>query len=108
MPKWIEDLNAQVIERDEAKCIECRAPAKYPPHHIVPRSRGKKHSPKLWRIENMACVCLEHHDNTVPLREKLLKRMFTRYNYDMAWVKEFGIPWEEVNSRSGSKDSERR
>ena len=95
MPKWIDDLNAQVIERDEECCILCRAPAKYHPHHIVPRSRGKPRSPKLWRIENMCCVCLEHHDNTVALREKLLRKMVARYNYDMMWVKEFGIAWED-------------
>ena len=93
MPKWIDDLNAQVIERDEGLCILCRDEAWYKPHHIVPRSRGKKHSPKLWRIENMACVCLEHHDNTVALREKLLRKMYARYNYSMGWVREFGIAW---------------
>ena len=97
MPKWIDDLNAQVIERDEGRCILCPAPAWYPPHHIVPRSRGKKHSPKLWRIENMCCICGPHHDDgqTVWMREKLLRKMVARHNYDMGWVREFGIAWEE-------------
>ena len=97
MPKWIDDLNAQVIERDEGLCILCGDEAWYPPHHIVPRSRGKKHSPKLWRIENMCCICGPHHDDgqTVWMRKELLRKMVARYNYSMSWVREFGIAWEE-------------
>ena len=91
MPKWADDLNAEVIERDEGNCILCGAPASYKPHHIVPRSRGKKYSKKFWRIENMCCVCLKHHDNTVKLREELVAKMAE--TYDMAWVKEHMI-WE--------------
>ena len=97
MPKWIDDLNREVIERDEGLCILCKAPGWYKPHHIVPRSRGKKHSPKLWRIENMCCICGLHHDDgqTVWMRERLLRKMAARYNYSMGWVREFGIAWEE-------------
>ena len=97
MPKWTDDLNAQVIERDEGLCILCGDEAWYAPHHIVPRSRGKKHSPKLWRIENMCCICGPHHDDgqTVWMREKLLRKMVARYAYDMMWTREFGIAWEE-------------
>ena len=43
MPKWIDDLNAQVIERDESLCLICgRIAADV--HHIVPKGRAKKHS----------------------------------------------------------------
>ena len=96
MPKWTRDLEALVIERDEGRCILCDAPAWYPPHHIIPRSRGKKHSPKLWHIANMCCICGPHHNEgqTVPMRERLLRKMVARYNYDMLWVREFGIAWE--------------
>jgi len=94
MPKWTERLNAQVIERDEGLCILCRAPAWYKPHHIVPRSRGKRWSPKLWHLKNMCCVCPLHHDNTVALRVKLLERM-VELGHDMAWATEFMGAWED-------------
>ena len=93
MPKWVRDLEAQVIERDEGLCILCGAPAWYKPHHIIPRSRGKKYSKKFWRIENMACVCLEHHDNTRATRVKCVDKMAE--TYDMEWVRDFGIAWKE-------------
>jgi len=88
MPKWIDDLNLEVIERDEERCILCPAPAMYKPHHIVPRSRGKGRSPKLWRLENMCCVCPLHHDNTKALRIRLLERM-VELGHDMTWAREF-------------------
>jgi len=101
MPKWIDDLNAQVIERDAGLCILCGAPAQ-DVHHIIPRSRGKKHSPKLWRIENMVCICGPHHDDghTAWMRERLLRKVYARYAYDMMWTREFGIAWEKSFSSS--------
>jgi len=95
MRKWISDLNAQVIERDEERCILCSTPAMYKPHHIVPRSRGKRWSPKLWRAENMCCMCLPHHNDGQKtwMRIELLEKMVELYDYDMSWVREFGIAW---------------
>ena len=93
MPKWTTDLEALVIERDEGLCILCGAVAWYKPHHIVPRSRGKRHSPKFWRIENMCCICGPHHDNTRATRVECVDRMVELHGYDMEWVKEHMI-WE--------------
>ena len=92
-PKWVDDLNREVIERDEGLCIICGAPAKYPPHHIVPRGRAPKWSERVWRADNMACVCLKHHDNTRQLRVRLVDRMAEKHEYDMSWVREHMI-WE--------------
>ena len=93
MPAWTERLNRQVIERDEGLCILCGAKAWYAPHHIVPRSRGKRWSLKLWRLENMCCVCPLHHDNTKALRIRLLERM-VELGHDMEWAREFVGEWE--------------
>ena len=97
MPKWIEDLIVQVIERDESLCLICdRLAADV--HHIVPKGRAKPYSKTVWRIENLCCLCRACHSDgqTVWLREKLLRKMYARYNYSMGWVKEFGIAWEEA------------
>ena len=91
MPKWIDDLNREVIERDGGDCILCGDLA-WDVHHIIPRSRGKKYSRKFWRIENMCCICRRHHDNTRETRVKCVDKM-AELGYDMAWVKEHMI-WE--------------
>ena len=90
-PKWVNDLNLAVIERDEGLCILCNAPAMYAPHHIVPRGRAPKWSKRVWRIENMVLVCLKHHNNTRALRVRLVDRMAEKYEYDMSWVREFMV-----------------
>lgn len=90
-PEWIRALVRQVIERDGGLCVLCGRVA-VDPHHIIPRSRGKKWSKKLWRIENMACLCRGCHKDgqTTWMRAKLLERMALN-GYDMQWVMEFGI-----------------
>ena len=94
-PVWIQRLYREVIERDRGLCVNCGRQA-VDVNHIIPRSRGAKHSPKLWRLENMCCVCRACHQHTRPARERLLGRMWALYGYDMGWVREFGIALEEV------------
>ena len=98
MSKWIEDLIAQVIERDESLCINCDRMAA-DVHHIVPKGRAKKHSETVWRIENLCCLCRACHSDgqTVWMREKLIAKMVERYNYSMGWVREFGMVWERTD-----------
>ena len=92
-----DGLVQETIERDRGKCLECGRNA-HDVHHIVPRSRGKRNSPKIWRIENMCCLCRMCHVNgqSVSMRARLLRKMHERYGYDMSWVREFGIAWEEA------------
>lgn len=89
-----ELLCKAVIERDGGLCISCgRMAADI--HHIIPRSRGIKYSPKIWREENMACLCLGCHSKaqTTTARLELLAIMAQRY--DMEWTREFGVALEE-------------
>lgn len=96
-PVWIQRLIRKVIERDRSLCVNCGRAA-VDIHHIIPRSRGKKWSPKLWREENMCCVCRDQtcHNQSRITRERLLGRMWALYGYDMAWVREFGIVLNEA------------
>lgn len=90
-----ELLCRQVIERDGGLCQKCgRAAADI--HHIVPRSRAARNSGTVWRIENMACLCLDCHSKAQmkAARLGLLATMGQRYGYDMGWVQEFGIAME--------------
>ena len=96
MPKWAERLIREVLERDERACILCHALV-WNVHHIVPRGRKRPFNRKVWRIENMACICQPHHDDgqKVKMRVKLLKKMIELYAYDMTWATEFMGRWEE-------------
>ena len=97
-PLWIQRLERTVIERDEAACINCGRPAQDSPHHIVPRSRGKKWSPWIWHEANMCCLCRSCHNDgqTVWMRAKLIEKMVELYGYDMEWIREFGIVLNEA------------
>jgi len=88
-PDWIDPLILKVIERDNELCINCGKMA-VDVHHIIPRSRGKRWSKKLWRVENMCCLCRECHAQAQSraFRDELLKRLALRFGYDMAWTKE--------------------
>ena len=96
MPKWARRLIEQVLERDGGLCILCGRLA-VDVHHIIPKGRAPKKSKKLWRIENLCCLCRACHSDgqTVWMRVKLLKRMIELYAYDMAWATEFVGAWEE-------------
>jgi len=87
-PQWTRQLERDVIERDDKSCINCGRPAA-DIHHIVAR-RGKKYSKKVWRIENMCCICRDCHvdGQTVWMRVQLLQRMQVLYGYDMDWAKD--------------------
>jgi len=96
-PIRIQRLISEVIERDRSLCVNCGRQAA-DVHHIIPRARGIKYSPKLWRIENMCCLCRSCHNDgqTKWMRARLLGRMWALYGYDMSWVREFGIAMEEA------------
>ena len=89
-PEWAKRLERKVIERDEEACVNC-GHAAADIHHILPRSRAKRWSKKIWRIENICCLCRGCHNEAQGrrLREKLLWKMVELYDYDMAWAKEF-------------------
>lgn len=99
MLEWAKRLYQEVEERDDALCVNCGA-AMWEVHHIVPRSRGKSMSRKLWRVENLCCICRTCHTDgqTDWMRQKLLKIVADRYGYDMRWVQEFGIAWETADA----------
>uniref|UniRef100_A0A6M3X4D3 Putative homing endonuclease n=1 Tax=viral metagenome TaxID=1070528 RepID=A0A6M3X4D3_9ZZZZ len=61
--------------------------------HIIPRSWGKPFSRRIWRIENMACTCRACHQHTTEARLRFIAKMAEQY--DMTWVREFGIVLEE-------------
>lgn len=92
MPKWARRLIQEVLERDEKVCILCGAPV-WNVHHIIPRGRKRPFSREMWRIENMACICEPHHDNTRETRVRCVDRMVELHGYDMSWVREHMI-WE--------------
>ena len=87
-PQWIQQLERDVIERDDSTCVNCGRPAA-DVHHIIPR-RGKKWSKKVWRIENMMCICDVCHrfGQTVWMRVQLIRKMQEVYEYDMDWAKD--------------------
>jgi len=86
-PAWAQRLEQAVAERDEGLCINCKREA-VNIHHIIPR-RGKRWSRKIWREENMCCICHACHKDgqTVWMRVQLLKTMQRLYGYDMEWAK---------------------
>ena len=94
MRDWAKRLLLEVVERDEGACILCRAPM-WEVHHIIPRGRKKPFSRETWRIDNLACICRTHHNDGQKtwMRIELLETMVELYDYDMMWVKEFGVAW---------------
>lgn len=57
--KW-EEIRAQVLERDNYKCVICRKPATQV-HHIHLRSKRKD---LLYEMNNLVSLCDKHHDHT--------------------------------------------
>ena len=88
----IESLRRRVIERDGGLCVNCGAQGDHV-HHIIPRSRAARNSPKVWREENMCVICLSCHEKgqTKWFRERMLRLMRERHGYYMAWAGQFGI-----------------
>jgi hypothetical protein len=91
LPDWARELQRQVVERDEGLCVLCGAPA-VDIQHIIPRARGKVYSRKIWRMENMACTCRACHKHDSKTRLEFIAKMAEQY--DMSWVKDFGIAFE--------------
>lgn len=91
-PEWIGALVREVVDRDQSLCINCGALAA-DVHHIVPRSRAKRWSRKVWREENMCCMCRACHADgqTIWMREKLIEQMRALYGYEEEWMREFGV-----------------
>lgn len=57
--KW-EEIRAQVLERDNYKCVVCGKPATQV-HHIHLRSKRKD---LLYEMNNLVSLCDKHHDHS--------------------------------------------
>lgn len=90
VPLRVQRLRLDVIERDEGKCVLCRSAA-VDVHEIVFRSKGKRWSPKIFRIENIICLCRTHHTEAHSGRKATIRLLQLMANtYDMEWAREFG------------------
>ena len=78
-----EQICAEVVERDESRCILCSAPYDHIAH-IVPRSRSVKFDARLWTEKNLGCLCLQCHGDgeNHDTRIAMLQTLSDRFSYD--------------------------
>lgn len=80
-----EAMRRLVALRDDYHCILHPTKQGSSIHHIDYRSGHASGSSLIWRMENMATLCYECHDEThqhpKEMRQRLLKRMQELYNY---------------------------
>lgn len=56
----IREITKKVYARDGGRCVLCgRKPVQV--HEIEYRSKGRPQSEKIFRLENMVCLCEYHH-----------------------------------------------
>lgn len=83
MSAIFDKVRADVIIRDNKKCVLCGRAAQ-DVHEILPRSRfGKLNKESCFIESNMICLCRDCHSmaHTVSIRIKLLKLMQEIYKY---------------------------
>ena len=85
----VRDLKRRVLLRDKRKCILCGRQTRTV-HEIEPRSHSFKNSSRIFRLENMCCLCHEchmrlHFSSESSIRKEMtaniLRIMAERYHY---------------------------